>query len=75
MKDHGFTILDTSEGQIFLSINHWEDDIKIGNIYVSDYRAFDFSVSLPLSTRDTEGSCDFEKILGNEGVYISNVYD
>ena len=27
------------------------------------------------NVRDMEGNCDFEKVLGNEGVYIANIYD
>lgn len=75
LKDHSFTILDTAEGQIFLSVNHEDDESKVGNVYVSDYRGFQFALTLPLNSRDIEGSCDFQKILGSQGLYIANVFD
>jgi hypothetical protein len=75
IKDHSYTILDTTDGQIFVSINHEGDSSKMTNVYVSDYRGLDFSISLLNNVRDEEGNSDFEKILSNEGVYIANHYD
>lgn len=48
----------------------------MGNIYQSDSFGTRFSLSLKDNIRDpADGQCDFEKINGIEGVYISNHYD
>jgi len=36
LKDHSYTILDSSEGQVFLHVNHHGSKAKFGNIYISD---------------------------------------
>ncbi len=36
VKDHSFTILDSSGGEIYLAINHLGDSAKYTNIYISD---------------------------------------
>ena len=45
-------------------------------MYVSDFRGFKFTLSLLHNVRSLDsGNCDFERILGMEGVYVANVYD
>lgn len=57
-------------------MSHNEENQKLTNIYVSDYRGFRFSLSLLHNVRSLDtGNCDFERILGVEGVYIANVFD
>jgi Sortilin, neurotensin receptor 3, len=76
LEQHTYTVLDTTEGQIFLSVSHNEENQKLTNIYVSDYRGFRFALSLLHNVRSLDtGNCDFERILGIEGVYIANVFD
>ena len=45
------------------------------NVYISDFRGYGFTLSLMYNVRDIEGNCDFERVYGNEGVYIANIYD
>ena len=75
LKSKGYTILDTSEGQIFLHVNHYGDKSKYGNIYISDSTGTRFSLSLLNNVRSTEGNCDFEKLEGLDGVYLANIFD
>lgn len=74
-KEHSYTILDTTEGQVFLHVNHFGDTSKHGNIYISDSTGQRFSNSLLHNVRSMEGQCDFNKVQSLEGVYIANVYD
>ena len=74
-KEHSYTILDTTEGQVFLHVNHFGDTSKHGNIYISDSTGQRFSSSLMHNVRSLEGQCDFTKVQGLEGIYIANVYD
>jgi Sortilin, neurotensin receptor 3, len=46
----------------------------MGSIYISDSTGTRFSLSLDHNVRTEEGQCDFEKILGLEGIYLANVY-
>ncbi|CAD8167582.1 unnamed protein product [Paramecium pentaurelia] len=76
LNQHTFTILDTSEGQIFLSVSHKEENQRLTNVYVSDFRGFKFTLSLLHNVRSLDtGNCDFERMLGMEGVYVANVFD
>ena len=50
-----YTILDTSEGQVFLNINHYGDESKHGIIYTSDSTGIRFSTSLLHNTRSEDG--------------------
>ena len=75
LKEHSYTILDSSEGRIFLQINHLGPKAKYGNIYISDSTGTRYSISLKNNVRDIEGECDFEKIAGLTGIYIANIYD
>ena len=43
---------------------------------MSDFRGFKFTLSLLHNVRSLDtGNCDFERILGMEGVYVANVFD
>lgn len=75
LKEHSYTILDTSEGQIFLHINHEGERSKYGNIYTSDSTGRRFAMSIHNHVRSSDGQCDFEKVAGLEGIYLVNVYD
>jgi len=75
LKEHSYTILDTTAGQIFLHINHDGPKAKYGNLYISDSTGTRFALSIKHNARDIEGQCDFEKIPGLNGIYIANVYD
>ena len=45
------------------------------NVYVSDYRGLQFSLSLMHTVRSVEGNVDFETVYSNQGTFIANVYD
>lgn len=75
LKDHSFTILDSTEVSIFLNVNHYGDDAKFGNVYVSNYEGKKFVLSLLHNVRDDKGFCDFDKIKSLEGVYIANHFE
>lgn len=75
LLEHSYTILDTSEGQVFLHINHEGDRSKFGNIYISDSTGIRYSTSLRNQVRSADGQCDFEKVAGLEGIYMTNLYD
>ncbi|EGR30373.1 hypothetical protein IMG5_133680, partial [Ichthyophthirius multifiliis] len=75
-KDNlSFTIVKSTETQIFISIHQEMEDFRSTNVYVSDWRGYQLSLSLLYNVRNEEGDCDFEKINSNQGVYIANVYD
>mmetsp|Transcript_24500 Transcript_24500/g.59046 ORF Transcript_24500/g.59046 Transcript_24500/m.59046 type:complete len:828 (+) Transcript_24500:5-2488(+) len=72
LTEHSYTILDTSEGSVFLHVNHGDYNTGYGNIYLSDAEGLRFSLSLRNNKRDAQGRCDFEKLQGIEGIYIAN---
>ncbi|EGR32320.1 hypothetical protein IMG5_088080 [Ichthyophthirius multifiliis] len=72
---HSFTILDTSEGQVFLNLNQYGSKSPLGEIYQSDSTGRRYSLSLQNNMRSQDGQCDFEKLYGVDGIYIANVYD
>ena len=72
LTEHSYTILDTSEGSVFLHVNHGDYNTGYGNIYLSDAEGLRFSLSLRNNKRDAQGRCDFEKVQGIEGIYITN---
>ena len=72
LTEHSYTILDTSEGAVFLHVNHGDFSTGYGNIYLSDAEGLRFSLSMRDNRRDAQGRCDFEKMAGIEGVYVSN---
>jgi hypothetical protein len=75
IAQHSYTILDTSEGTVFLHVNHNGDRARWGNVYISNAIGTNFSLSLPYNRRDENGKCDFEKLQSMEGVYVANYYD
>ena len=72
LTEHSYTILDTSEGSVFLHVNHGDYHTGYGNIYLSDAEGLRFALSMRNNKRDAQGRCDFEKLQGIEGVYITN---
>ncbi|CAD8110718.1 unnamed protein product [Paramecium sonneborni] len=77
IEDHQkytFTVLDTVNGSIFISISHLEDMPKIMNIYQSENSGTKYTLSLLNNVRSLDtGNCDFEPII--RGTYIANIYD
>jgi len=75
IPEHSYTLLDTSEGSIFLHVNHYGDESRYGNIYISDSTGIRFSLSLLHNVRNPKGTADFDKVYGLEGIYIANIFD
>ncbi len=46
LRESSYTILDTEEGQVFLHVNHYDDQSQYGNIYISGSKGQKFSLSL-----------------------------
>jgi len=77
LSQHSYTVLDTSEGSVFLHVNHrpFSENAKTGHVYVSDASGTRYSLSLPYNHRNSDGKCDFEKMESLEGVYMANFVD
>ncbi|CAD8059049.1 unnamed protein product [Paramecium primaurelia] len=73
LKDHSYTIVDSQYGA-FININHLKPSSIMGTTYISDSTASRYRISLNYTVRTEEGQCDFERVLGLEGIYIANVY-
>jgi len=61
-KEHSYTFLDTSEGSVFLHINHFGENSRYGHIYISDAEGIKYSQSVKYNVRSLENQCDFEKV-------------
>lgn len=75
IPEHSYTLIDSSEGSLFLHVNHYGAKSNYGTIYISDASGRRFSISLLHNVRARNGYCDFDKVKGLEGIYISNIYD
>ena len=75
IREHGYTVLDTSEHSVFLHIDHIGSDTPFGHLYVSDSTGVRYNNALKYNAKDAEGQCDFERVQGIDGVYLANVFD
>jgi hypothetical protein len=75
IKQHSYTILDTSQDTVFLHVNHEGEGAKWGNVYISNADGLNYTLSLPHNSREATGKCDFEKVEGLEGIYLANFID
>lgn len=76
LEEFSYTILDTEENQVFLNVNHFNGKHdQTGSLYISDSHGIRYSTSLVNCVRTVEGSIDFDRVKGMEGVYLANVYD
>jgi hypothetical protein len=75
IPEHSYTLLDTSEGSIFMHVNHYGKRSDYGTIYISDASGRRFTTSLQQNVRGSKGYCDFLKVKGLEGIYIANTFD
>jgi hypothetical protein len=60
---------------VFLNINHQGDNAKYGHLYISDEKGVKFSLAIENNARDGDGTCDFEKVLSLDGIYLVNFYE
>lgn len=77
LTERSYTILDTSEGSVFLHATHrpFAENANAGHLYTSDWTGLSYTIALPRAHRSLEGHCDFEKIAGVEGIYLANFVD
>lgn len=77
LPEHSYTILDTSEGSVFLHVNFqpFADKAYAGHVLSSDWTGLVYTESLQYNHRASDGKCDFEKVEGLEGIYLANVVE
>ncbi|CAD8155036.1 unnamed protein product [Paramecium octaurelia] len=73
LLEHSYSILDTSENQVFMVVNHLKPSSPLGVIYISDSTGTRYSRSLENVSR-LENSAEFYRVQGLEGIYLANVY-
>jgi hypothetical protein len=73
MLSNTFTLVDTSEQQVFLFIENHGETTPFGNMYISDELGRSFTLSLPNVIKGV--SVDFEKVNSLDGTFIANRYE
>lgn len=73
LKEHSYSILDTSENQVFMLVNHLKASSLMGVIYISDSTGTRYSRSLENVVK-VDNTAEFHRVLGLEGIYLANVY-
>jgi hypothetical protein len=68
-----FTLMDTSEEQVFLFIDNRILGTPFGNLYISDEKGRTFTLSMSNVVR--MNGVDFEKISSLDGTFIANRYN
>jgi hypothetical protein len=69
-----FTIMDTSEEQVFMFVENRITGTPFGNLYISDDKGRLFTLSISNVVKDNS-LVDFEKISSLDGTFIVNRYD
>lgn len=73
MLSNTFTLMDTSEDQVFLFIENHGKETPFGNLYISDEKGRIFTLSIE---KVIKGSMvDFEKVSSLDGTFIVNKYN
>ena len=67
-----FTLMDTSEDQVFLYLENKGQKTPFGNLYISDEGARQFSLSLINVIKGN--AVDFERVTSLDGTFIANRY-
>jgi len=73
MLSNTFTLMDTSEKQVFLFIENHGVSTPFGNLYISDEKGRSFSLSMENVIKKV--AVDFEKVSSLDGTYIINKYN
>lgn len=68
-----FTLMDTSEDQVFLYLENHGDNSYFGNLYISDAGGRTFTLSMENIIKGT--AVDFEKVNSLDGTFIANRYN
>ena len=69
---HSFTIMDTSEDQVFLFLENHGHESPFGSLYISDESGHYYTLSIKNVIKGT--AIDFERVNSLDGTYIANVY-
>jgi len=72
MLSNTFTLVDTSEQQVFLFIENHGETTPFGNLYISDEMGRSFTLSIPNVIKGV--SVDFERVNSLDGTFIVNRY-
>lgn len=75
LKQHSYTILDYTSRQVFIHVTHSTSNIVYGNIYKSDSSGSMFTLSINNNVRNIYGYCDFSRVKGMAGIYLTNKYE
>ena len=67
-----FTLMDTSEDQVFLYLENKGQKTPFGTLYISDENARSFSFSI--SNVIKGNAVDFERVTSLDGTFIANKY-
>ena len=67
-----FTLMDTSEEQVFLFLENHGLSTPFGNLYISDENARSFSLSMENVIKGN--AVDFERVTSLDGTFIINRY-
>lgn len=67
-----FTLMDTSEEQVFLFLENHGMSTPFGNLYISDENARSFSLSIENVIKGN--AVDFERVTSLDGTFIINKY-
>lgn len=73
MLSNTFTLMDTSESQVFLFIENHGLDSPFGNLYISDEKGRYFTLSI--SNVIKGNAVDFEKVASLDGTFVVNRYN
>jgi hypothetical protein len=68
-----FTLMDTSENQVFLFVENHGQTTPFGNLYISDEKGRYFTLSMPNVIKGN--AVDFEKVSSLDGTFIINRYN
>lgn len=68
-----FTLMDTSEEQVFLYLENHGLRSPFGNLYISDANARSFSLSMENVIKGN--AVDFERVTSLDGTFVANRYD
>ena len=68
-----FTLMDTSEDQVFLYLENKGQKTPFGNLYISDEGARSFSLSIQNIIKGN--AVDFERVTSLDGTFIANKYE
>lgn len=68
-----FTLMDTSENQVFIFIENHGELTPFGNLYISDEKGRSFTLSMPNVIKGN--AVDFEKVASLDGTFVINRYN